>query len=262
MEGLGEGQVLDLDARMPVGMAVDERCRGCRDADRRRAGRSGREQWRRRARSSSRGGVVQRREERRLARLVEDARTGAPRSSSARSPSRAGAASPATSTASALAVASRVAGGQMWPERVSASVSNGGMELLDVEAVLASEPSQRAAGSGGDLRADPVAGEARDDVCLRRAVISVGVGGKGVDTVVLLSLGTPGGRTSGVVSVGVCAGWAARERRSPLGGENQDELDADAARYRGARYEEGRGYVAEPHRDPECPRARSLSTRP
>jgi len=52
--------------------------------------------------------------------------TRAPRSSAARSPSSAGAASPATRTASALEVAWRVAAGRRWPDRVSASVSNGG----------------------------------------------------------------------------------------------------------------------------------------
>jgi len=64
----------------------------------------------------------------------------------------------------------------------------------------------------------------------------------------------------GVVSVGVCA-RKARERKSPLDGENQDELDADAARYRGARYEWACRYdVAERHRHSDCPRSFRVST--
>jgi hypothetical protein len=95
-----------------------------------------------------------------------------------------------------------------------------------------------------------VAGEAGDDVCLpgSHRWRGVGVG----FMMLLLSLGTPSGRTGGVVSVGVCA-VVARERRSPLDGENRDELDAAADRYRGARYERTGEYdVAERHRHPEC----------
>jgi hypothetical protein len=52
-----------------------------------------------------------------------------------------------------------------------------------------------------------------------------------------------------VWSRSACAPSRARERRSPLDGENQDELDAAADRYRGARYERTNGYgVAERHR--------------
>ena len=46
----------------------------------------------------------------------------------------------------------------------------------------------------------------------------------------------------------------ARERRSPLDGENPDELDAGAGRDRGARYEKAYGYgVAEHHRRRRVP---------
>jgi hypothetical protein len=78
------------------------------------------------------------------------------------------------------------------------------VELLDREAVLAGEPAERAAGRGRDLGPDPVAGEAGDDVCLPGGHGFFGVG-VGRVIVVLLSLGTPRGRTGGVVSVGVCA---------------------------------------------------------
>ena len=78
------------------------------------------------------------------------------------------------------------------------------VKLLDVEAVLASQPGERAAGRGGDLGPDPVAGEAGDDVRLPGGHGWFGVG-VGRVMAVLLSLGTPRGRTSGVVSVGVCA---------------------------------------------------------
>ena len=79
----------------------------------------------------------------------------------------------------------------------------GWVELLDVEAVLVGEPRERAARRGGDLRADPVAGEAGDDVRLpgRHRFRGVGV----AFMAVLLSLGTSPGRTSSGVSVGVCA---------------------------------------------------------
>jgi hypothetical protein len=77
------------------------------------------------------------------------------------------------------------------------------MKLLDVEAVLTREPGERATRRGGDLRADPVAGEAGDDVCLPGSHCWRGVGVGFM--VVLLSLDTPSGRTGGVVSVGVCA---------------------------------------------------------
>ena len=76
----------------------------------------------------------------------------------------------------------------------------------------------------------------------------------------LLSLGTPGGRTSGVVS-SACALHRQRvSEKSPLEGENRDELDADADRYRGARYEWSLGYLAEPHRVPECRSGGAVST--
>jgi len=67
----------------------------------------------------------------------------------------------------------------------------GGMELLDVEAVLVREPRERAARGSGDLRADPMAGEAGDDVrlpgCHRGRWVGVGYMG------LLLSLGTSSG---------------------------------------------------------------------
>jgi hypothetical protein len=71
--------------------------------------------------------------------------------------------------------------------------------------------------------------------------------------VVLLSLDAPSGRTGGVVSVGVCALLQARERRSPLGGENRNELDADAGRYREARIKCADGYGEAEHRRPRVP---------
>lgn len=47
----------------------------------------------------------------------------------------------------------------------------------------------------------------------------------------------------------------ARERHLPLEGENQDQLDADDARYRDAWGAEGRGYVAAEHHS-QCADAR------
>jgi hypothetical protein len=52
-----------------------------------------------------------------------------------------------------------------------------------------------------------------------------------------------------VWSRSACAPAKARERRSPLDGENRNELDADAGRYCERRAECARGYgVAEHHR--------------
>jgi hypothetical protein len=45
----------------------------------------------------------------------------------------------------------------------------------------------------------------------------------------------------------------ARERRSPLGGENRNELNADAGRYREARIECAYGYGEAEHRRPRVP---------
>ena len=80
-------------------------------------------------------------------------------------------------------------------------------------------------------------------------------GGRGWEShgVVLLSLDAPSGRTGGVVSVGVCALQQARERRSPLDGENRNELNADAGRYREARIECAYGYGEAEHRGPRVP---------
>ena len=131
----------------------------------------------------------------------------------------------------------------------------GRVELLDREAVLAGEAGERAARGGRDLGADPVAGEARDDV--RPAAGHRGkrvVGGVAV-------MGWCSSRSVRPAdapllwSRSACAPCSARERRSPLEGENRDELDAAADRHRGARYERTSGYgVAERHRPSECPK--------
>src|SRR6185295_2615652 len=97
---------------------------------------------------------------------------------------------------------------------------------------------------------------------VRRPVIGIGwVWGRWT-SVELLSLGTPGGRTSSG-SRSACAPRMARERRSPLDGENPDELDAAADRHRGARYERTYGYgVAEHHRRRRVPVARPSCQHP
>ena len=108
----------------------------------------------------------------------------------------------------------------------------GRMQLLDREAVLAAQAGERAARGGRDLGADPVAGEARDDVRpaaghrWRRVVGGVTFmrwcSSRSVRPADAPLLG----------SRSACAPRMARERRSPLEGENRDELDAAADRYR------------------------------
>jgi hypothetical protein len=79
------------------------------------------------------------------------------------------------------------------------------VQLLDVEAVLSAEPGERAARGSRHLRPDPVAGEAGDDVPAADSHLGWGVEGKGVIGESSSRVGAIRGRTSGVVSVGVCA---------------------------------------------------------
>ena len=128
VERLGERDV--LHARRPDGGRRPGRPEQSTPRTRRRrsAGPRGCGRWRMRARASSRrprrgAGRTS------IASPVSSSTrvTRAPRSSAAFSAlERRGGESPATSTASALEVAWRVTAGRRWPERVSASVSNGG----------------------------------------------------------------------------------------------------------------------------------------
>jgi hypothetical protein len=65
-----------------------------------------------------------------------------------------------------------------------------------------------------------------------------------------------------VWSRSACAPSPAREQESPLDGENQNELNADAGRYREARIECANGYGVAEHCDPVFRQLRVLSTPP
>ena len=95
---------------------------------------------------------------------------------------------------------------------------------------------------------------------VRRAVIGIRGSGMGWSRC-CSSLGASSGHTSGVVSVGVCA-VDGRVGVDLLDGENQDELDAAADRYRG-RGTRGRTGTAWQSVivDAECPTQRRLSIR-
>ena len=164
MERLRQRHVLDLDARVAVGVPVDPGRPGLGHAHRRQPSRAvagGREGSVERPVDST---VVERGERRRLARIVQHAghthgevqRRAEPRER------RCGVAGDEHRVRARGCLARRrgeeVAGAR---ERLGVE---GRMELLDREAVLAGEPGERAARSSRDLGADPVAGQAGDDV--------------------------------------------------------------------------------------------------
>ena len=106
------------------------------------------------------------------------------------------------------------------------------MDLLDAEPVLARDLGKRTARRGCHLGPDAVPGEAGDD---KRAAPAHGRPPCLCDLRrVTIGISFPAAprthRWCGLV--GVCAS-AARERHLPLEGENQDQLDADDARYQG-----------------------------
>ena len=154
------------------------------------------------------------------------------------------------------AASRRGAGG---PERVSASVSNGGCSSSTSKPC--SRPSRESARLAAAVTSGPMPCPARQATTyLRRAVISVVGLGMGVSRLVLLSLDAALG-THLWCGLGrrVRRRWA-RERRSPLAGENRNELDADAGRYREARVECAYGYGEAEHGFPVKRPPAGLST--
>ena len=203
-ERLVERDVLDLDAGMPVGMPVDARCPFVGHAHRREASRAVACCCECPLDRPCGGLVVQRSEGGRLTGVIEDA--GHARSQVELCPEPVEGGRRVTGDEHGVGGRCRPPRGRR--EHVARSRQCLGVErrveLLDVEAVLARQPCQGPARGGGDLGADPVPGQAGDDVGPPGGH-RMGVSGDRGSSVELLSLGTPAGRTSGVVSVGVCA---------------------------------------------------------
>ena len=172
---LGERHVLDHDPWMLVGVALDAPRPGVRDADRGEPAEAVARRGERAVEGPVRGEIVQRREHRRLAGVVEDARD-ARREVELR--------------AKAVERRRRVAchedrvGGRgrlacRGRKRVARLGQGLGVErrvLLDLEAVLARQATERPARGGGDLRADPCPAR-QATTYVRRAVI--GIRGRG-----------------------------------------------------------------------------------
>ena len=125
--------------------------------------------------------VVQRREERRLARLVEHARHRRAEVEGRAQAVEGGSGVPGDQHGVGAHGRFPCVGGQVMAGAGQRLGVERGMELLDDEAVLAAESGERPARGGGHLGPDAVAGEARDDVSASDCHLGC-LGGKGVDT--------------------------------------------------------------------------------